>query len=292
MGIDDGSYLPAQSLGNAVELALAVAVLHDLAPAAESAPLRRRRVSPSIGLGQRAARARAARPVLGLPRQVVPQPRGLLVSKTVLAISDVGPLQVRHEGPALQQPGLWILNAPEARAQVPDELQSSDGRAVALLELAGPARQGATVLGAGRRGPDHVKVAGREHGHRLPAAHIGADGGAGLGVKIKADHLPQVISPGQACALIKFVPPPVVRAANCARMASMARRARQTAGPRSRSRDRRGGRPAARVRRPRSLAWGAAAVPWQSPMRPGAPSDNLQPGKPRWPHLLRLSGHL
>ena len=32
----------------------------------------------------------------------------------------------------------------------------------------------------------------------------------------------QVISPGQACALIKLVPPPVVRAANCARMASMA----------------------------------------------------------------------
>ena len=27
------------------------------------------------------------------------------------------------------------------------------------------------------RGPDHVKVAGREHEHGLPAAHVGADGG-------------------------------------------------------------------------------------------------------------------
>ena len=44
------------------------------------------------------------------------------------------------EGLALQQPGLRILDAPEARAQVSDELQSFDGRAVALLELAGPAR--------------------------------------------------------------------------------------------------------------------------------------------------------
>ena len=176
-GIDCGSDLPAQRVGDAVKLALAVAVLHDLVPAAERAPLRRRRASPSIGFGQRAARARAAGPVLGLPGHVVPQPRGLLVGVAVLAISHIGPLQVCHEGSALQQPGLRILDAPEARAQVPDQLQSSDGSAVALLEPARPARQGAAVLGAGRRGPDHVKVAGREHGHGLPAAHVGADGG-------------------------------------------------------------------------------------------------------------------
>ena len=176
-GIDCRSDLPAQRVGDAVKLALAVAVLHDLVPAAERAPLRRRRVSPSIG-GQRAARARAAGPVLGLPGHVVPQPRGLLVGVAVLAISHIGPLQVRHEGSAPQQPGLRILDAPEARAQVPDQLQSSDGSAVALFEAARPARQGAAVLGAGRRGPDHVKVAGREHGHGLPAAHVGADGGA------------------------------------------------------------------------------------------------------------------
>ena len=36
---------------------------------------------------------------------------------------------------------------------------------VLMAVPAGPARQGAAVLGAGRRGPDHVKVAGREHGH-------------------------------------------------------------------------------------------------------------------------------
>ena len=50
-GVDDGSYLPAQRLGDAVELALAVAVLHDLAPAAESAPLRRGRAPPAVCLG-------------------------------------------------------------------------------------------------------------------------------------------------------------------------------------------------------------------------------------------------
>ena len=189
MGIDDGSYLPAQSLGNAVELALAVAVLHDLAPAAESAPLRRRRVSPSIGLGQRAARARAAG---GLPRHVAPKPGGLLVGIAVFAICHIGPLQVRHEGPALQKSCLRILNAPKARAQVPD------GGAVALLELAGPARQGSAVLGAGRRSPDHVKVALREHGHGLAAADVRADGGARLGVKVKAYYLPSQLLEGPA----------------------------------------------------------------------------------------------
>ena len=61
---------------------------------------------------------------------------------------------------------------------------------VALLELAGPARQGSAVLGAGRRSPDHVKVALREHGHGLPAADVRADGGARLGVKVKAYYLP------------------------------------------------------------------------------------------------------
>ena len=50
-GIDDGSYLPAQRIGDAVELTLAVAVLHDLAPAAESAPLRRSWAPPAIGFG-------------------------------------------------------------------------------------------------------------------------------------------------------------------------------------------------------------------------------------------------
>ena len=139
--VDDRSDLPAQRLGDAVKLPLALAVLHDLAPAAERAPLRSRRMPPSIGSGQRAARTRAAGAVLGLPGQVVPQPRGLLVGVAVLAIGHIRPLQVRHEGPALQQPGLRILNAPKARAQVPDQLQSSDGSAIALLEPAGPARQ-------------------------------------------------------------------------------------------------------------------------------------------------------
>ena len=57
--------------------------------------------------------------MLGFPKQVVPQPCGLLVGIAVLAIGHIGPLQVCHEGPALQQPGLRILDAPEARAQVP-----------------------------------------------------------------------------------------------------------------------------------------------------------------------------
>ena len=78
----------------------------------------------------------------------------------------------------------------QKRAQVPDQLQSSDGSAVALLKLAGPAGQGAAA--------DHIKVAGREHGHRLPAAHVGADGGVGLGVQIKADHLPTQVREGPA----------------------------------------------------------------------------------------------
>ena len=46
------------------------------------------------------------------------------------------------------------------------------------------------------------------------------------------------------------------RAANCARIASIALCRPPTAGPRSWSRDRRGGRPAARGRRPRSLLRG------------------------------------
>ena len=117
---------------------------------------------------------------------------------SILAIGHIGPLQVRHEGSALEQASLRILNAPKGRAQVPDQLQSSDGHAVALLELAGPARQGAAVLGAGRRGPDHVKVAWREHGHGLPAAHVGADGGAGLGVKVQAFYLPAQLREGPA----------------------------------------------------------------------------------------------
>ena len=100
-----------------------------------------------------------------LPGQVAPQSSSLLVSEPILAIGHIGPLQVRHEGSALEQARLRILNAPEGRAQVPDQLQSSDGRAVAFLELARPARQRAAVLGAGRRGPDHVKVARREHRH-------------------------------------------------------------------------------------------------------------------------------
>ena len=120
--VDDRSDLPAQRLGDAVKLPLALAVLHDLEPAAERAPLRSRRMPPSITSGQRAARTRAAGAVLGLPRQVVPQPSCLLVSEAILAISHIGPRQVRHEGSALQQPGLRILDAPEARAQVPDQL--------------------------------------------------------------------------------------------------------------------------------------------------------------------------
>ena len=136
--------------------------------------------------------------MLGLPGQVVPQPRGLVVGIAVLAISHIGPLQVCHEGPALQQPGLRILNAPKARTQVPDQLQSSDGSAIALLEPAGPARQCAAVPSAGRRGPDHLKVAGREHGHRLPAAHVGAEGGFRAGVKIQAYHLPAQLPEGPA----------------------------------------------------------------------------------------------
>ena len=51
MGIDGRSDLPAQCLGDAVKLPLALAVLHDLAPAAERAPLRSRRMPPAIGLG-------------------------------------------------------------------------------------------------------------------------------------------------------------------------------------------------------------------------------------------------
>ena len=42
--VDDRSDLPAQRLGDAVKLPLALAVLHDLAPAAERAPLRSRRM--------------------------------------------------------------------------------------------------------------------------------------------------------------------------------------------------------------------------------------------------------
>ena len=72
------------------------------------------------------------------------------------------------------------------------------GSAVALLKPARPARQGAAVLGAGRRGPDHVKVAGREHGHGLPAAHVGADGGLRPGIKIQAYYLPAQLRKGPA----------------------------------------------------------------------------------------------
>ena len=77
------------------------------------------------------------------------QPSRLLVSEAILAISHIGPRQVGHEGPALQHPGLSILNAPKARTQFPDQLQSSEGSAIALLEPAGPARQGAAVLCTG-----------------------------------------------------------------------------------------------------------------------------------------------
>ena len=62
--------------------------------------------------------------------------------------------------------------------------------------LRGPARQGATVLGAGRRGPDHVEVALREHGQRLPTTNIGANGGLAFRVNIKADHLPAQLCEG------------------------------------------------------------------------------------------------
>ena len=134
----------------------------------------------------RIARSASAR---SRARQVVPQPRGLLVGIAVLAIGHIGPLQVRHEGPALEQARLRILDAPKTRAQVPDQLQSSDAQ---------PARQGAAVLGAGRRGPDHVKVAGREHGHGLPATHVGADGGLRPGIKIQAYYLPAQLREGPA----------------------------------------------------------------------------------------------
>ena len=50
-GVDRGRDLAAQRLGDAVKLPLTLAVLHDLAPAAESAPLRRSWVPPAIGLG-------------------------------------------------------------------------------------------------------------------------------------------------------------------------------------------------------------------------------------------------
>ena len=64
--------------------------------------------------------------------------------------------------------------------------------------LARPARQRAAVLGAGRRGPDHVKVARREHRHGLPAAHVGADGGPGLGANVQAHYLPAQLREGPA----------------------------------------------------------------------------------------------
>ena len=90
------------------------------------------------------------------------------------------------------------MHQKRGRRSLISSIQSSDGSAVALLEPAMPARQGAAVLGAGRRGPDHVKVAGREHGHRLPAAHVGADGGPGLGVKVQAHYLPAQLREGPA----------------------------------------------------------------------------------------------
>ena len=194
-GIDCRSDLPAQRVGDAVKLALAVAVLHDLVPAAERAP-------PPKGVALhwlRSARSASAQqgPCSG-SQGCCATARGLLVGVAVLAISHIGPLQVCHEGSALQQPGLRILDAPRSADAVPDQLQSSDGSAVALLEPARPERQGAAVLGAGRRGPEHVKAAGREHGHGLQAAHVGADGRLRPGIKIQAYYLPAQLREGPA----------------------------------------------------------------------------------------------
>ena len=74
------------------------------------------------------------------PVQVAPDPGELAVRVAVGAVADVLPGQARHEGAELQEPGGRILQGPEARAEVLDDLQSSLHQAVALLEASGPAR--------------------------------------------------------------------------------------------------------------------------------------------------------
>ena len=89
--VDDGGDLPAQVWRDAVQLALGVAVLHDLTLAAEGAPLRHLWMATLFPGLLAAVAAKPANRSLGRPVQVAPDPGELAVRVAVSAIAHVLP---------------------------------------------------------------------------------------------------------------------------------------------------------------------------------------------------------
>ena len=196
--VDDRGDLPAQVGRNAAQLTLGVAVLHDFSLAPDGAPLSDLGLAALLPGLLAAVAAKPADGPFRHPVQVAPDPGELAVRIAVSAVADVSPRQRRHEGAQLEQAGGWILQGPEARLQLLDYLQSSQHQPVAFFQTPGPPGQHPAVLGAHRAGPDHVEIARRELGQRLPAADVGADRWTGLGVHVKRDDFPPQLLEGSA----------------------------------------------------------------------------------------------
>ena len=175
-----------------------MAILHDLALAAEGAALRNLGVAGLFPGPLAPITADAADRPLGHPVQVAPDPGELAVRVAVGAVVDVLPGQPRHEGTELQEPRGGILQSPEAKPKLLDDLQSPLHQAVALFQPPGPASQDPAVFGANGGSPDHVKVARRELRERLPRADVRADGRVGFGVDVKRGDFPTEFREGSA----------------------------------------------------------------------------------------------
>ena len=95
-----------------------------------------------------AAVAGPAESAAGRPAHVRPEACLLLKGCTVQAVCGVDESEALHKGPCLEQPRLRVLDGPESRREVGDDLDGPKHQRIPLVEPAGPCGERLGVFGA------------------------------------------------------------------------------------------------------------------------------------------------